>query len=87
MNFEYNINKSIINNAKHGIDFEEAKVLFDDKDLLVIPLKFEDEKRYACIGKLNNKMWTAIITFRNENVRIISVRRSHKDEEKLYESN
>lgn len=56
MNFEYDINKSIKNKAKHGIDFEEAQELFKDENLLVIPLKFEDEKRYAYVGKLNNKI-------------------------------
>lgn len=86
MKFEYDPNKSIINKNKHGIDFEEAKQLFKDENLLVLPLNFPDEKRYAYIGKMNNKMWTAIVTCRNSNIRIISVRRSHKDEEKLYES-
>lgn len=86
MKFEYDPNKSIINKNKHGIDFEEAKQLFEDENLLALPLNFSDEKRYAYIGKMNNKMWTAIVTCRNDNIRIISVRRSHKDEEKQYES-
>lgn len=86
MNFEYDINKSIKNKAKHGIDFEESQELFKDKNLLVIPLTFEDEKRFAYVGKLNNKIWTAIITCRNKKIRLISVRRAHKIEEKYYES-
>lgn len=86
MNFEYDINKSIKNKAKHGIDFEEAQALFNDENLLVIPLKFEDEKRYAYVGKLNNKIWAAIITCRRNVIRLISERRAHKIEEKYYES-
>ncbi len=84
--FQYDINKIIKNKAKHGVDFEEAKALFKDENLLVLPLIFEDEKRYAYVGKLNNKIWTAIITCRNDTIRIISVRRAHKIEERLYES-
>lgn len=86
MKFEYDPNKSIINKNKHGIDFKETKQLFKDKNLLVLPLNFPDEKRYASIRKMNNKMWTAIITCRNSNIHIISVRHSHKNEEKLYKS-
>lgn len=84
--FQYDINKIIKNKAKHGVDFEEAKALFKDENLLVIPLEFEDEKRYAYVGKLNNKIWTAIITCRNNVIRLISVRCAHKTEEKYYES-
>ena len=58
-------------------------VLGSDCDLT--PLRFEDEIRQACIGKLHGKHWTAIMTCRGCVVRLISVRRSHKDEEKAYE--
>ena len=86
MKFEYDINKSVSNKKKHGIDFEEAKSLWSDENLLVIPLLFEDETRYAYVGKMNGKIWTAIVTCRGKTIRIISIRRSHKDEERAYES-
>jgi hypothetical protein len=37
------------------------------------------------IGKIDQKVWTAIITQRGENIRIISVRRAHPKEERIYE--
>lgn len=86
MKFEYNPEKSAANRLKHGIDFEDAQDLWDDDDLLVIPLKFEDEPRQACIGRIAGKHWTAIITCRCKVVRIISVRRARTNEVKLYES-
>ena len=86
MKFEYDPNKSAKNKLKHGLDFEEAQILWEDERLLVIPLKFEDEPRQACIGKLGGKHWTAIMTCRDCTVRLISVRRSHTDEVKAYES-
>lgn len=86
MNFEYNSHKSYTNKIKHGIDFEEAKELWQDGDLLVAPLKHLDEARWICIGKIDQKHYSAIVTYRGEFVRIISVRRSRKEEVAQYES-
>jgi len=87
MNFEYDENKSIINEKKHGISFEEAKKLFEDEFALIVPAKnIEDESRYALISKILGKCYVAIFTLRGENIRIISVRRCRKNEEKNYES-
>jgi len=85
MNFEYDINKSNSNQFKHGINFEEAQDLWLDDNLVQIPSKNTDEERFLIIAKLNNKCWTAIITYREKNIRIISVRRSRKEEEEFYE--
>jgi len=88
MLFEYDENKSKTNKIKHGIDFEEAKILWKDPNLLELPSKqeFEDEKRYLILGKINDKNYTAIITYRGVKIRIISVRRSRKKEAEFYES-
>ena len=87
MNFEYDKNKSIINKQKHGIDFEEAKRLFDDENALVVPAKIvNNEKRFALISKILGKCYVAIFTIRGENFRIISVRRCRKKEEQNYEN-
>lgn len=86
MIFEYDNAKSQANKDKHGIDFNEAQELWKDDRLLRIKLSFEDEKRFAFIGKIEDKNWTAIATFRNKNIRIISVRRSRKNEVNYYES-
>jgi len=80
------VKKSEINNKKHGIDFEEAKKLWDDPNLIEIPAKTIDEPRYLIIGKIGEKHWSAIITYRGEKIRIISVRRARKEEVKIYES-
>ena len=84
--FEYDVKKSEINNKKHGIDFEEAKKLWDDPNLIEIPAKTIDEPRYLIMGKIGEKHWSAIITYRGEKIRIISVRRARKEEVKIYES-
>ncbi|MDC9721034.1 MAG: BrnT family toxin [Gammaproteobacteria bacterium] len=84
--FEYDPNKSQINFENHCIDFEEAKLLWDDPDLVEIPANTSDEPRFVVIAFHNGKHWSAVITYRNNKIRIISVRRSRKNEVKFYES-
>jgi uncharacterized DUF497 family protein len=84
--FEFDSAKSTANKKKHGIDFIEAQALWDDPDLLEIPARTTDEPRFLLIGMIEIKHWAAIITYRGENVRIISVRRARDEEIELYES-
>jgi len=86
MDFEFDSKKSISNKNKHGIGFIEAQELWNDADLLEIPAKTTDEARFLVIGKIDEKHWTGIITYRNDNIRIISVRRARNEEIELYES-
>ena len=86
MEFEYDARKSASKLAKHGIDFDQAQLLWDDPDLLEIPAKTEDEPRWLLVGKIEEKHWSAVVTYRSDAVRIISVRRSRVEEVALYES-
>ncbi|MFH1289073.1 MAG: BrnT family toxin [bacterium] len=86
MEFEFDSRKSISNKKKHGIDFYEAQILWDDSNIIEIPLKTSDEPRYLVIGKILEKCWSGIVTYRNYKIRIISVRRSRKEEIDIYES-
>lgn len=85
MKFDYDPNKSDLNKQKHGIDFVEAQLLWDDPNLLEIAVRTDDEPRYLVIGVIRGKLWSAVITYRNETIRIISVRRSRGEEVSLYE--
>jgi uncharacterized DUF497 family protein len=86
MEFEFDPEKSESNKQKHGIDFYEAQELWDDPDFIEIPVKVSDEMRFLVIGKISGKYWSGIITYRAEKKRIISVRRSRKEEVEIYES-
>ena len=86
MKFEYDLEKSAQNKAKHGIDFEEAQSLWADPMLVEIPARTTDEPRWLLIGKIGEKHWSAVITRRAENIRLISVRRSRLEEVTIYES-
>jgi len=61
-------------------------MLWNDPDLLEILAKNIDEPRTLVIGKIQGKHWSAIVTNRPPNIRIISVRRSREKEIELYES-
>lgn len=84
--FEFDIQKSKANKIKHGIDFDEVKSLWKDPNRTIIEAKTVDEKRYLLIAKLEVAIWTAVFTYRNDLVRIISVRKSRENEKAIYYS-
>lgn len=84
--FEFDPEKSQSNHEKLGIDFVEAQELWNDPDYIEIKAKSEDEPRSLIIGRIGEKYWSAVVTFRSPKIRIISVRRSRKSEVNLYES-
>lgn len=86
MAFEYDGEKSAANKRKHGIDFEEAQELWADPARVEIPARVTDEPRWLVIGRIADKHWSAVITRREESIRLISVRRSRDEEVELYES-
>ncbi len=56
MSVEYDPAKSAESKGKHGIDFEEAKILWSDPGLIEIPARVSDEPRWAVIGKINDQL-------------------------------
>ena len=94
MNFEWDEPKNQANLRKHGIDFREAKLVFNDFNAIF----FEDERfdygevRYVAIGQLEpdslNKIIIVVVVYtekREDLIRIISVRKANKREVRLYE--
>ena len=86
MEFEFDPRKSRSNKKKHGIDFDEAQALWDDLDLIVIPARTSEESRYLVVGRIGETHWSGVITYREDRIRIISVRRSRDEEIEIYES-
>ncbi len=86
MNFEFDPAKSASNREKHGIDFEEAQQLWVDPDVLEVPAISVDEPRFLTIGRIGDRIWAAVVTWREDRIRIISVRRAREDEIAHYES-
>ena len=86
MEFEFDTGTSEENKQKHGINFIEAQALWEDPDMVEIPAKTSDEPRFLVIGRISDKHWSGVVTYRGERIRIISVRRSRSEEIEIYES-
>lgn len=86
MEFEFDPEKSRVTQEKHGINFIDAQLLCQDDMLLEIKARTTDESRSLIIGRIRGKHWSAVVTYRQDRIRIISVRRSRPEEVKLYES-
>jgi uncharacterized protein len=84
--FEFDEAKSRTNKGKHGIDFVEAQTLWLDEAFVEIPARTEDEERFVVVGMISGKHWCADVTYRDERVRIISVRQARAEEVEVYES-
>ena len=86
MKFQFDQRKSASNLKKHGVDFEQAQSLWDDPDLVELAARSDDEARSIVIARFNRQYWSAVFTYRDDEIRLISVRRSRKAEVELYES-
>ena len=86
MEFEFDEAKSEVNLRKHGIDFVSAQQLWLDPDVVEVPARTVDEPRFLVVGRIADKHWSAVITYRGDTRRIISVRRSRTSEVEIYES-
>ena len=84
MLFEFDIKKSRLNKIKHGIDFNKAQLIWDGP-FVEFTAKSEYENRYAVIGPVNKLLHTCIFTLRGQQIRIISCRRSRRQEKEIYE--
>lgn len=85
MNFEWDESKNQKNILKHGIDFEDAAKVFFSKRLE----KRSDqhsEVRFITIGQVFGRVIAVIYTRRQDNIRIISARKTRKNEQKAYYS-
>lgn len=88
--FEWDPPKNRSNIEKHGVSFEEASTAFQDTLSLTIddPLHSIDEERLILIGmSQKNRILVVVHTERGDNIRIISARKTTKNEREYYESN
>jgi uncharacterized DUF497 family protein len=85
MSFEFDPRKSMLNERKHGIDFVAAQALWNDPHLVYVPARTEDEPRFLVVGQIAGTHWSGVITYREDSIRIISVRRSRQEEIAIYE--
>jgi uncharacterized DUF497 family protein len=82
--FEFDPAKSAANEAKHGIGFDTAQALWRDERRVSGPTRSPDEERWMVVGMIDGRLWSAVVTYRDEAIRIISVRRSRPKEAAAY---
>jgi uncharacterized protein len=93
LRFEWDETKNLINQQKHGLDFETASLVFDDPSALTIQDRFEnEEERYQTIGMIESILIVLVahafeIKQNTEIIRIISARKATRAERKSYEKN
>ena len=86
MDFEWDEAKNQQNIAKHGIDFQDAQLVFEKPFLISLDARREyGEERSVGLGDLNGTVVVLVFTMRKENIRIISVRKASKHERKIYQ--
>ena len=84
--FEWDPEKDIENQLKHGVSFEEAQLTFYDPSRLfyVDEDHSQTEQRYFCFGKVKNRILTVRFTYRGSIFRIIGAGYWRKGK-KIYE--
>jgi uncharacterized protein len=85
-NFEWDDDKNAANYAKHGVSFEQARLVF--KDAFAIG-EYDDradygEERLIIIGMAEGVLIFVAYTERDDRVRIISARRATSHEQSDY---
>jgi len=86
--FEWDSRKSLSNKKKHGITFETASTVFGDSLSVTIqdPAHSIGEDRFITIGtSMDNRLLVVVHTDRDDTIRIISARRTTRNEKRQYE--
>jgi uncharacterized DUF497 family protein len=65
----------------------QVQALWDDPNRVEVPARTVGEPRWLVVGRIAGLHWSAIVTYRDGRVRIISVRRSRPEEVSLYGEN
>jgi uncharacterized protein len=86
LKFEWNKSKAKDNDAKHGVNFELAKLVFKDPFAVEFLDDRQDygEERFVIIGTVGGEVLCVAYTERRDVVRMISARRATKHEEEAY---
>jgi len=84
--FEWDPEKDLINQAKHGVSFSEAQYAFADPQRVIAQdlSHSQSEKRYYCFGKVGGGVMTVRFTYRRGVIRIIGAGYWRKGK-KIYE--
>ena len=92
-NFDWDESKNKQNIFKHNVSFFEAQYAFADPNRVILEdlNHSQDEKRYFCIGKINDGILTVRFTYRDDIIRIFGAgywrkgKKIYEEENKIHE--
>ncbi len=92
MQFEWDANKAVANQRKHGVSFEAAARVFDDPRVLSVLDRRYSEERWYSLGAVGETIIYVAHTIENqgqtsETIRIISARQASARERQEYQTN
>lgn len=83
--FEWDEAKREANLRRHGFDFNDAEKVFEGETISLIDDRFDyGEVRYVSFGMLQDLVVAVVYTETDAAIRIISLRRATRNEEKEY---
>ena len=89
MRYSYDPEKKASNLKKHGLDFDDARSVIESGEAIT----FEDrrfdygEVRYLTLGLLDGQVVIIATTETDKTIRIISMRKAVKNEQKIFYEN
>ena len=85
MNFEWNNDKNQINYEKHGLNFEDVRILFLGETVTFHDDRYDyGEERFVTLGEIEKRVIVVVHTQRGPMTRIISMRKANEREKKIY---
>jgi uncharacterized DUF497 family protein len=84
MEFEWREEKRERTRKERKLDFADAFQFFDGRQVVHQPTPRNGEARWKSTARFDGKFFTVVWVWRGENIRIISMRRSHEQEERRY---
>lgn len=88
MRHVFDLAKDKINRAKHGVSLALAEVLFAGPHTSVTDDRFEyGETREIAFGLINTRLFACVYADRDDERRVISLRKANKREAKRYGEN
>ena len=84
--FEFDPDKSRLNEERHGVDLEWAQGLWDVAHIIISAKYIAGENRFWILARIDGKCYAAVFTIRGEAIRLISCHRADRRLEKIYEN-
>ncbi len=86
MTYEWDGAENRSNVAKHGLDFEDAELVFTAPRVTFVDNRFDyGEERFVTLGLLGGRLVMIAHAQRGETTRIISMRKANRREQKIYQ--